>query len=195
MDPEAEATIARGLREGRTSAWQALYDAHARGVWRLVARQVGPDAADVADVVQETLLAAARSARQYDPERGSLWMWLCGIARRQAALYLRKRRRGPAVQAGEPSGDGCPGAVQWLDAGELPGDAAARRELAETVRAALGRLTLEYETLLRARYFDGVSVDELAGQGGTTPTAVRSMLARARRAFRDVFLRCQTHDG
>ncbi len=94
MDPEQpEQQIARGLRDGQTDAWRALYDAYARQVWRVVARQMGPDAADVADVVQETFLAAARSARQYDPVRGSLWMGLCGIARRHVARHYRSRQR------------------------------------------------------------------------------------------------------
>jgi RNA polymerase sigma-70 factor (ECF subfamily) len=42
---------------------------------------------------------------------------------------------------------------------------------------------------LRAKYFDGASVVDLAGQEASSETAVRSKLARARRAFRDVFLR------
>src|SRR5438477_11627022 len=93
MDERAEAEIARGLRDGKAEAWRALYDAYAEPVWRAVARLLGPGAADVADVVQETFLAAARSAHTYDAARGSLWLWLWGIARRHAALHFRKEER------------------------------------------------------------------------------------------------------
>src|SRR5207248_116660 len=71
----------------------ALYDAFAERVWRGVARLLGPNSADVADVVQETMLAAARSARTFDDGKGSLWVWLWGIARMQVALHYRKQQR------------------------------------------------------------------------------------------------------
>ena len=93
MDDREEREVARGLRHGRCEAWHALYEAYCRQVWHLVGRLMGSDSADVADVVQETFLAAARSARGYDAARGSLWSWLVGIARRHVALHYRKQRR------------------------------------------------------------------------------------------------------
>jgi len=90
MDPSRpEQQIAHGLRDGQRDAWRAMYDAYARQVWCVVARQMGSDAADVADVVQETFLAAARSVRQYDPARGSLWMWLYGFL---AVVHVLQQR-------------------------------------------------------------------------------------------------------
>src|SRR5437879_6341911 len=91
MDDTTERAIAAGLRRGEAAAWHALYAAHAVPVWRVIARLVGPAAADVADIFQETFLAAARSARGYDPARGSLGQRLGGIARRQVALHFRRR--------------------------------------------------------------------------------------------------------
>src|SRR5215207_8841709 len=86
-----EPLIAQGLREGKADAWQALYDAYAERVWRGVARLLGPRSTDVADVVQETMMAAARSAANYHPTRGSLWSWLWGIAHNHVALHFRKQ--------------------------------------------------------------------------------------------------------
>jgi RNA polymerase sigma-70 factor (ECF subfamily) len=186
MDPQqSEQQLARGLRD----AWRALYDAYARQVWRAVARQMGPDAAEVADVVQETFLAAARSARQYDPARGSLWMWLCGIARRHVALHYRGRQRHERllVEARAAAGPGRQAACRLESPGPGPGEALAQRELAGLVRAVLTDLPLDYETLLTAKYFDNLSVDELAEQGECSAVALRSKLARARRAFRKAF--------
>src|SRR5689334_16886337 len=99
IDVHDEQDLSRRLRAGSAPAWQALYDAHAEPVWRLVARWLGPNAADVADVVQETFLAAARSAGTYHPDRGSVWNWLCGIARRHVALHYRKQERQARLKA------------------------------------------------------------------------------------------------
>jgi RNA polymerase sigma-70 factor (ECF subfamily) len=62
-----------------------------------------------------------------------------------------------------------------------------QEELAGLVRVVLTDLPIDYETLLTARYFDDVSIDELARQEECSAVAVRSKLARARRAFQKAF--------
>ena len=198
MEAPNEREIARGLREGKTDAWRALYDAYARRVWQSAARWMGASAArsaDVADVVQETFLAAARSARSYDAARGSLWMWLCGIARNSVALHFRKQERQDRLrQAGEWLAAGNQRVVRWLENREAdPGEVLAAAELAAVVRTVLTEIPLDYETLLTARYLDDVSVEQIAGQQQCSTTAVRSKLARARQAFREAFVKTSTY--
>ena len=179
------------MREGETDAWRTLYDAYAKRVWHAVARRMGADSADVADVVQETFLAAARSASTYDATRGSLWLWLSGIARRHVALHYRKQRRHRRIDEGSHrrAADSAR-VVRWLGGQEdIPTDALATAELAEQVRHVLGRLPADYEALLTAKYLDEIPVDQLAGSRRCSSTAVRSKLARARRAFRRAFRR------
>jgi RNA polymerase sigma-70 factor (ECF subfamily) len=190
MDPDQEQTVVRGLRAGEASAWQALYDAFARQVWAIVARVVGPSVADVADVVQETFMAAARSARQFDPSRGSLWSWLSGITRRHLALHFRSRQRQERLLKAIPGDNNLAGkTLAWLERREaLPAEAAATAELAGLVRAVLNELPLDYQLLLTAKYCDGASVADLAAQESCSLVAVRSKLARARRAFRDALV-------
>ncbi len=189
MDDQQEHEIVRGLREGKADAWRALYDAFAEPVWRAVARLIGPRSADVADVVQETFLAAARSAHTFDPARGTLWPWLWGIARRHVALYYRKKARHDRLRAAHAwlaAGDGQLG--RWLDGDATPPTAALEAaELADLVRAVLTELPDDYEALLTGKYLDGVSVEQLARRHGSTEVAVRSKLARARAAFREAF--------
>jgi RNA polymerase sigma-70 factor (ECF subfamily) len=189
VDDHQERQLAQGLREGRIEAWHALYEAYAGPVWQYVARLMGPGAADVADVVQETFLAAARSARTYHPERAHLWPWMVGIARNQVALCYRKRQHQERIKR----------AVRWLATTgqtvicwlehrqQTPPEAMAAAELATLVRAALSELPADYQGILTARYLDGAGVEEIAAQDNTTATAVRSKLARARRAFRETF--------
>lgn len=189
MDDQQERAIVRGLREGSADAWRALYDTFAGPVWRGVARLMGPSCADVADVVQETFLAAARSAHTFDAARGTLWLWLWGIARRHVALHYRKEARHDRLRAAREwlaAGNGQLG--RWLDGRAGPPAAALEAaELATLVRAALAELPADYEHLLTSKYLDGTSVEQLAGQHGCTEVALRSKLARARTAFREVF--------
>src|SRR5436190_14360532 len=146
----ADQEIARGLREGSGQCWRTFYDAFALRVWNSVARRVGPASSDVADSVQETFLAAARSARNYDPARGSLWCWLSGIARNQTALFFRKR----GSRREEPNDFELPG--REPEPAELLGTA----ELALSVRTVLSLLPVEYETLLVGKYLDELSLED-----------------------------------
>jgi RNA polymerase sigma-70 factor (ECF subfamily) len=190
MEGEREREIACGLREGDVAAWQALYDAYARPLWGLVARWMGPSSTEIADVVQETFMAAARSATTYDPKRASLWLWLCGIARRHAAQHHRNRARHGRVTAAESVRAADLRISRRLENRENPPDEALESaERAAQVRAALLVLPGEYEVLLTEKYVDGASLAELSQRHGSSETAVRSKLARARRAFRRIYER------
>src|SRR6185437_5805517 len=77
---------------GDDSALRALFSRHAP--WLAARLRAALPAADVEDVLQETFIAVWRGAGGYRPD-GTAGGWLWGIARRQAALLLR--RRGPAA--------------------------------------------------------------------------------------------------
>jgi RNA polymerase sigma-70 factor (ECF subfamily) len=189
LDEQQERLLAQGLREGKTEAWQSLYDAYAGRVWGGVARLLGPQSADVADVVQETMMAAARSAATFNPARGSLWPWLWGIAYNHVALHLRKqerRNRLTKAVASLAASDGQQ--LRWLEGkGASPPETVAAAELATLVRAALTSLPADYALLLTARYLDGETVASMAVRDHCTEVAIRSRLARARDAFRQAF--------
>ncbi len=186
---EDDQAIAGGLRAGRADAWVRLYDAYAEKVWRAVARLLGGCEAAAADVVQETFLAAARSARTYDPARGPLWAWLWGVARTQTLLHLRKRARHAREldPANYPRG--------WDDPGREPLDELLLRESADLVRMTLLELPEEYGRVLTAKYLLDASTDDIARAEGLTPGAARSKLARARQAFRTSFRRHEPAAG
>lgn len=176
LDADQQTAVAEGLAAGRAEAWAALYDAYATDVWRYVSRLVGGDAHAVADVVQETMLAAARSARTFDPARGTLAGWLTGIAHRQAALYFRRAARMPC--ATDQLHDGALAPVH------AEPDELERQEHSQQVRQALAELPAEHAWLLVAKYADGRSIAALSEELSSTTEAVKSKLARARRLFR-----------
>ena len=188
MDKNTEREIAEGLQQGSRQAWSQLYEAYAELVWRNITRLAG-DSAAVADIVQETFLAAARSAQNFDPKRGSLWVWLWTIANRQLALYYRKQKPDALLAQAQHWWTALDGQkLDWIDAkADPPPDILQSRELATLVRSVLRQLSPEYQTLLLAKYVDGQSAEQIAEQMDCSPIAVRSKLARARKAFRKAF--------
>jgi len=191
LDEPEKLVVAAGLREGRREAWARLYDAYSLDVWRFVARLMGPDAAAVADAVQETFLEAARSAARFDPARGTLWTWLTGIAHHRAAAHWRKSERIANLRKLVESR--AAEIRHLLNAAESNVDSPLElwhhNELAELVRSALADLPADYAALLTAKYLDDCSLAELSAQTGSSIEAVKSKLARARREFRTKFER------
>jgi RNA polymerase sigma-70 factor, ECF subfamily len=185
LKTDEPSAVIRGLRDGSRDAWAALYDRHCEGVWRYVARLLGPNAAAVADVVQETFLAAARTARGFDPERGSLGGWLTGIAHHRVTLHWRQESRGKRLR--QLAESGAAEIRGWLDGQESPSDEWKGRESADLVRGVLAEMSVDYAALLAAKYLDEQTLEEIARENNCSIDATKSKLARARREFRTKF--------
>jgi RNA polymerase sigma-70 factor (ECF subfamily) len=156
---------------GDDMALRELFGRHAP--WLAVRLRTVLPAADVEDVLQETFLAAWRGARGYQPQ-GACGGWLWGIARRQAALLLR--RRGPADQAvTEMPAD--------PDAPDPANIALARADL-EVAVAALGPAGSPEREVWRLMYEQDRPVAEVAELLGVPPGTVKSRAHRARRLLR-----------
>jgi RNA polymerase sigma-70 factor (ECF subfamily) len=79
-------------------------------------------------------------------------------------------------------------ASDWIDAkADMPPDVLQSKELATLVRRALSELPAEYQSLLLAKYVDSHPAGIIAEQMACSEVAVRSRLARARKAFRKAF--------
>lgn len=189
MDKNIERQIAQGLQQGDHQAWLRLYEAYAEPVWWNISRLVGNDSATEADLVQETFLAAARSAHSFKPDRGTLWGWLWTIASRQVALYYRKQKPEIVLSQARQWWTSLDGEkFGWIDAkADIPPDILESKELTVLVRSTLSELPVDYQTLLLAIYVENQPVGQIAGQMNCSETAVRSKLARARKAFRKAF--------
>jgi len=130
------------------------------------------------ELVQRTVFDAVRGCGSYDPSRGSPEEWIFGIARNNIRLEARKR-------ASRPSTNGDISLyLEAIDTKPLPDEVLEQKETAVLVRSALGRLESKEQTVLRARYIEGLLSRDIAGQMGITEKAVHSLLYRARISLR-----------
>jgi RNA polymerase sigma-70 factor, ECF subfamily len=158
---------------GDDTALRELFSRHAP--WLASRLRAVLPAAEVEDVLQETFLAVWRGAGGYRP-CGAAGGWLWGIARRQAALLLR--RRGPAA-AGLTSEVPAGG----REAGDPAEVALARADLAAAV-AALGPPGAPDREVWRLLYVEDRPVAEVAAMLGVPSGTVKSRAHRARRLLR-----------
>jgi len=171
------------LAAGDDGALRELFSRHAPWIAGRL-RAVLP-AADVEDVLQETFLGAWRGAGGYRAEGAGAWLW--GIARRQAALWLRRRGRAESVLAALAAEEPRPGPD--------PAEAAlVRTDLADAVNA-LGAAGSPHRETWRLMYVEGRTVAEIADLMGVPPGTVKSRAHQARALMRAVLRRGPASDG
>ena len=89
-DPTAEHALVARMKGGDEAAFELLYRRHKDAVFRFALLYCGAGAA-AADVTQDTFVHFITQPGQYDPARGSVAAWLCGVARNLARRHLGVR--------------------------------------------------------------------------------------------------------
>ncbi|HLI40401.1 MAG TPA: sigma-70 family RNA polymerase sigma factor [Streptosporangiaceae bacterium] len=170
MDDDA---LIAAVAAGDDAALRALFCRHAP--WLAARLRSVLSAPDVEDVVQETFLAVWRGAGGYRPE-GAAGGWLWGVARRQAALFLR--HRGPAGLALSAAI-----AAEGRQARD-PAEAVVSRVAIEDAVGVLGPEGSPDREVWRLMYVEDRPVAEVAELMGVPEGTVKSRAHRARRLLR-----------
>lgn len=176
--------LARRVARGDPRALKTFCDENLPKLYRYALQRLGNEA-DVDDVVQVVLTNAARAIQTYRGE-ATLLTWLIGICRREISKHLVHAQRDPAAPYFQD--DVLRAVVESLEAPECdePEAAGRRAELIGLVQLALDQLPTHYANALEWKYVQGLSSKEIAARFGIGDDATQSLLARARRAFREV---------
>jgi RNA polymerase sigma-70 factor (ECF subfamily) len=173
-----DGTLIARVARGDEQALLELYDRYASRVYALALRILRePMMAE--EAVQDTFLKVWNHAREYQPQRGTLQIWLLTIARRTALDRLRLEARRPSLSnATDPE-------ELWRsipDAGSTE-DEARWRSLYLTVQT----LPPEYRVVIELAYYQGLSQSQIAAvlgwPLGTVKTRLREAMQRLRRAW------------
>ena len=143
------------------------------------------------EVVQETLVRAIRQLGDYEPERaeGRIFPWLVGLARNEIRRTLAHENAAASLETLWNRMDGqLRDLYARLESEPYGDEVLAREETREMVGATMSQLPPRYRETLEAKYLGGKSVRTLAADWGISEKAVESQLARARKAFRTVFV-------
>lgn len=179
---ENDARLLDRARGGDRSALEELLGRHERRVYRF-GLSMCRDSEDARDVVQDTLMAVARTIHDF---RGasSVSTWLYTIAR---SFCIKKRRRSihaPASEVSIDAADGLSAVKHVADPGRTPDEVVSAKQVEEALQEAIGKLPPIYREVLILRDMEGLTAPEVAQVLGVTVEAVKSRLHRARAAVR-----------
>lgn len=153
--------------------WRSLYDEHAPRIRRIATHRVGPNLAE--EVVQDTFLRAYRNRHSFDASL-SIRAWLNVIALRASIDALRHRTASIEVLLGETEDQAA------ADNGEEEFFNDVRRK---GINDVLSGLNDRYRRVLELVVIEGWTHEEVARAEGISAKAVKSLLCRARSAFKD----------
>lgn len=180
--------LARQLLAGDSRAFDQFFDENFGRLYRFAITRLSDDAEAAKDVVQSTLTKAVRNMHSYRAE-SAMFTWLCAICRNEIYDWIAKHGRYkehivlvedfPEVQAAvdsfqSPLVDSPEGHYQRVESLRL-------------IQVALDRLPAKYGDVLEWKYVDGHSVQEIAAKLDMGQEATQSLLARAKRAFAEVY--------
>lgn len=153
---------------------------------RALVRKLLPNRVAVEDIVQETFLrgynAGVHLEYRDQSRTRSQWPWLATVAR-NLCLDHRRRQRGITIDPFEES-EVEPAAEARIQHPESSLLASVRRD---GISEALDEMHERQARVLVLKHLEGLSYREIAEQEGVSIDALKSLLARARRAFKESY--------
>jgi len=150
---EDDRVCLRRVSDGDSSALAELYDRYGSLIYSIAFR-ILRSSADAEDAVQQAWVQVWKTARTYDPRRGSVAAWILTVGRSRALdLYrsLGSRHRAETHVEAVP-----------VATPEDPVSGAAHGQLGARVRDALQELAPQQRQVLEIAYFEGLSQSEIA---------------------------------
>jgi len=180
--------LVKQLLANDEQAFDRFFSDNFARLYRFALTRLPDDPDGTREVVQIALTKAIAKLHTYRGE-SALFTWLCAITRNEMSDWLARHSRYrqhivltedfPEIQA----------AVDSFQApqSDNPEQEYQRAELVRLIQVALDRLPPKYGNVLEWKYIEGYSVNEIAAKLELGNEATQSLLARAKRAFSDVY--------
>jgi RNA polymerase sigma-70 factor (ECF subfamily) len=173
--------IVSRVRDGERELFGVLVERYKRGIANFIGANLR-DAADVADLSQETFLRAYAHVGTFNPQLGKFSTWIYQIARNVIRTHLGRSLRKPAPQPlaeDQNLENSLPDPSREAD----PAGGVLRDEAERELRTALAELPERTRTVLALRYFDNMEYHTIASTLGLSLGNVKTLIHRGKIAL------------
>ena len=184
-----DGALIRQCQLGDLKATEGLIIRYQDRVFNVIMKIVG-NRDDAAELTQETFVKVIEKIGTFKAQ-SSFYTWLFRVAVNTALNFCRKRFRVTtqsldAVVGGD--GENCRKLGDFLvDKSEIdPVELAQKKETAQLITAALGKLSESHRVMIILRDIEGMSYGEVSATLGVELGTVRSRISRARSEMRKI---------
>ena len=180
--------LVKTLLSGDERAFDRFFEDNFSRLYRFALVRLSDDPDAAREIAQIVLTRAMQKLHTYRAE-SALFTWLCAICRNEVSDWLSKQGRYrqhivltedfPEVQAAVDSFQ--------TPFEENPEAQYQRLEKLRLIQVALDKLPPKYGDVLEWKYVEGHSVREISERLDIGHEATQSLIARAKRAFADVY--------
>ncbi len=162
-----EQKIRKLLKENPQAAMILTVEHYTGLIWAVCGRYLA-NPEDIKECVNDTFAAFYWQRENFDESKGDLASFLCGIARHQAISHYRKNKRyEEGRRYGNAKGDGRKGEDSRMEGKEAEEAGRLDPELEGTydrldLEQALDTLKAEDAEIIRMKYYEGMTVQEIA---------------------------------
>ncbi|MCK5595215.1 sigma-70 family RNA polymerase sigma factor [bacterium] len=170
---------------GDKSAFNELMDRHEKSILNFTYRLLS-SRTEAEDITQEVFLRAYKNIETFE-SRAKFSTWLFKIARNLCLNKLRHTFRFPTFSIDKPiRGSEHDFQRQVENKKQVsPASSLLKKELQDTVKAALGSLPKNQKAAVVLRRYEDMSYKEISTVMGCSVSAVRSMLNRAKQTLKN----------
>lgn len=174
-------------QNGDSVAFGKLIETHERLVYNVVYRML-TNHEDAKDISQEVFLKAYRHLGKFDG-KASFSTWLYRIAVNTSIDELRKRKGHETISLDKET-DSDEGMIKKDYADNSAGveEQVMAKESMANIKQAMENLSSEHRIIINLRDFQGLSYTEISEITQTSLGTVKSRLARARKALKDLII-------
>ncbi len=180
--------LVKKLLGGDELAFEGFFEDNFARLYRFALVRLSDDPDAARDIAQIVLTRAMQKLHTYRAE-SALFTWLCAICRNEVSDWLSRQGRYrqhivltedyPELQAAVDSFQ--------TPFEENPEAQYLRLEKLRLIQVALDKLPAKYGNVLEWKYVQGHSVREISTRLNMGQEATQSLIARAKRAFADVY--------
>ncbi len=180
--------LVKQLLAGDERAFDRFFAEHFARLYRFALTRLSDDPDAAREVAQLTLTKAIRKLKTYRAE-SALFTWLCAICRNETSDWLAKQGRyREHIVLTEDIAE----VRAAVESFQLPDQMSPERhykrvQMLRLIQVALDNLPAKYGDVLEWKYVEGHSTREIAARMNIGEEATQSLLARAKRAFADVY--------
>jgi len=170
--------LVKKIRKGDQDAFKVLYLKYSDLLFTYIMHKLSNNQDIAPDIWQESWCIAVEKLNNFQ-FKSSFFTWICAIAKNKIYDYYRQTNRQDSFVSTRKFHIN-------IDSEEIDNELIDVETQSDVV-TVLANLTDEYNYLLKAKYIENKSTDEIATAIGKSYKATESMLTRARDAFRNKF--------